>query len=210
MYTGDHYSKDDLDEGFAPNEEFRDVDLGYKFGAEDSYVSLLERAHAHSSVKKYDPAFCEIAFRMSRSGADNRRIAEALSVTRQTINNWQKTYPRFASAIKLGKIVAVANVADAAYKLATGYKVVKTKLFSVPQTSGGSAVEAHRYVDVVPPNQKSIEYFLNNRAPDEWSSSSTVDVKNNGGSFASAAAHLATEEILAQAAALDKVEEAGD
>ena len=64
----------------------------------------------------------------------------------------------------------VSQVEQSLMKLATGYTVTET----TKRISNGR-VFTETKTKQVPPNQKAIEYFLNNRAADKWSSSPGSD-----------------------------------
>lgn len=51
---------------------------------------------------KYRPEFCEIAVNFLSQGYTLTALAAELDVTRETIDQWRKTYPEFGTAIHKG------------------------------------------------------------------------------------------------------------
>lgn len=72
----------------------------------------------------------------------------------------------------------ISEVEESLYKKAVGGTVTET----ATKISNGR-VRKETKIKQVQPNQRAIEYFLNNRAGDKWSSNPNGDV-NDGGKFA--------------------------
>ncbi len=48
---------------------------------------------------EYDPAFCEQVVEIAQEGAGLAEIAYRIGITRDTLNEWRKTYPDFSDAM---------------------------------------------------------------------------------------------------------------
>jgi hypothetical protein len=108
---------------------------------------------------------------MCRRGATDGEIAEALSVTRFTIVNWQARYPDFAEAFKLGREPATDRVERSAYERAVGYTFDSEKIVVVNKKVERVAIREH-----IPPDPGAQQYWLNNRRRQEWASRNQVEV----------------------------------
>lgn len=51
---------------------------------------------------KYDPAMCEMVIALGADGITLAGMADALDVSRDTVNEWRKEHPEFSAAIKRG------------------------------------------------------------------------------------------------------------
>lgn len=112
---------------------------------------------------KFDPAICRHAEKLCRLGATDREIAEFFEVDERTLNRWKTAHPDFCQALKRGKTLADANVADRLYMRATGYRHIAFKMF---QSEG--QVITKRYVEHYAPDTTAAIFWLKNRRPDLW------------------------------------------
>jgi hypothetical protein len=69
----------------------------------------------------FKPEFCEIARKFCLLGATDEKLAEFFEVSVKTLNNWKGKYPEFVQALKDGKEIADAEVADSLFHRARGY-----------------------------------------------------------------------------------------
>lgn len=100
---------------------------------------------------------------MCRLGATDREVAEALNVTEKTLNTWKHAHPKFLQSLTLGKAASDQRVELSLYRKATGYSFEAVKIFC----SDGAVVEVP-YIEHVPPSDRAIEYWLNNRKRKKW------------------------------------------
>ena len=70
----------------------------------------------------YRDEFVELAYQLSLLGATDAQMADAMNVDESTINNWKKAHVEFFEALKKGKTIADAEVAQALYHRALGYE----------------------------------------------------------------------------------------
>jgi hypothetical protein len=210
--------EDELEEFYdlEPMEFEADEQSGYHFGDEKKYLSIAEslaKDGRDASGKEnpdmvYRPEYAQVAYELCRAGATDKGLAEAFAVVPSTITAWKKKYPRFGAMTRGGKIFGNLNVVNSAYKSATGFKIKTEKLISVPLGMGmGSDVERHTVTEYIPPNPRMVQYWLNNRDPDNWSDKSTIDMKNNGGSFSGEASQMSNAELAQRAADIRTLED---
>jgi hypothetical protein len=112
---------------------------------------------------KYDNKFAEQAKLLCRLGATNPELAEFFEVVVSTIHDWRAAHPEFHEAIRQGKEMADARVANALFHRAVGYKHKALKFFAHEGTSW-----SEEYVEHYPPDAASCIFWLKNRRPDLW------------------------------------------
>lgn len=145
----------------------------------------------------YNPDYVPQVEKFCRLGATNPEIADFLGVSGQTINVWSNKYPDFADAIKRGKALADANVADALYRRATGWQHEAVKIFADPKT--GSEMQV-KYIEHYPPDTVACIFWLKNRAPDRWKDKRNTEISGpNGGSIKQDVAMSPADAYLALA-----------
>lgn len=114
---------------------------------------------------RYRPEFSRQAGVLCRLGATDEDLADVFNVSRRTICRWKRARPEFRHALKNGKLVADANVAEALYRRAVGYSHQSVKIAASPD---GQHV-AIPYVRNYPPDTTAAIFWLKNRRPGEWS-----------------------------------------
>jgi hypothetical protein len=113
---------------------------------------------------KYKTEYCEQATKLCRLGATDEELADFFEVNTDTIYEWQKVHPEFSEALKKGKLLADAEVADKLYQRAIGY-IGKTTKFATyeGQISDSMEVEEH-----YPPDTTAAIFWLKNRQRKKW------------------------------------------
>ena len=112
---------------------------------------------------KYQPEFAKQAVKLCRLGATDAELANFFEVSVNTIDNWKKAYPDFLGALKNGKDLADAEVANKLFKRATGYSHKAVKIFN----NMGSIVTKD-YIERYPPDTTACIFWLKNRQPAKW------------------------------------------
>ena len=122
----------------------------------------------------YKPEYDEQARKLCLLGAIDTDLADFFNVVEKTIYNWKDDQPSFLQAIKDGKQLANANVADRLYKRATGYSHAEDKIFNnqgeemiVPTTK--------HYA----PDTTACIFWLKNRAPEQWRDKQEIESSGN-------------------------------
>ena len=105
---------------------------------------------------------------VAMKGASDDEIADMFNVSREVFQKWRKAYPSFNDAVMSGRTRADTEVVVSLYKRATGYDYEET----VP-TKSGKCVLVKKHA---PPDVGAQQYWLNNRQPDNWRSSSTKHI----------------------------------
>ena len=122
----------------------------------------------------YKKEYARIAKSLALLGATDSEIADALGVCERTINNWKKSHKEFFAALKEGKIIADANVADSLYNRALGYSHPELKVFNNMGEIVTFECEKH-----YPPDPTSAIFWLKNRQPALWRDKQVEETKSD-------------------------------
>lgn len=139
---------------------------------QEGWTKRVKRKSNAGAPTKYDPDFCEQARRLCLLGATNEELAEAFRVSVATIDLWIKKHIQFSIAIKEGRVVADARVAERLYQRAMGYehdseeiKVINDEVVRVP------------VIKHYPPDTGAAFIWLKNRRPQSWKDKVEIDQK---------------------------------
>lgn len=122
---------------------------------------------------KYKPEFARFAQKMTKLGATDIEIADALEINVATLYRWSASNKQFCESLKLGKAESDKRVERSLYVRATGYEHDEVDIRVV----GGLIVETpiRKYY---PPDATSCIFWLKNRKPAEWREK--VDYEHSG------------------------------
>lgn len=111
----------------------------------------------------YKPEFAEQAKKLCLLGATDKELADFFEVVESTINLWKVTHLEFSEAIKAGKDLADAEVAEKLYRRATGYSHadVDIKMYE------GQIIETS-LTKHYPPDTAAAIIWLKNRQKTKW------------------------------------------
>ena len=112
---------------------------------------------------RFNPDHSDLARKFCMLGATDDDLARLLEVPRESIDACLAEVPEFAAAVKAGRDVADATVADRLYARAIGYSHEATKVFN----NRGEIIR-ETYVEHYPPDVSACIFWLRNRRP-EWS-----------------------------------------
>ena len=85
-------------------------------------TSKPDAAEKERSSSKYDPKFCDVIVKEMKEGASRYAAAAACGVSNMTLWRWEKKYPEFAAALKLGETLSQAWWEDIGRKFVSGKK----------------------------------------------------------------------------------------
>ena len=118
----------------------------------------------------FDERFIRQAYQLCLLGATDAQIADFFGVCETTINTWKTQHQEFSEALKRGKFIADANVAESLYRKACGYshedtenKVVNGEIVKVPITKH------------YPPDTTACIFWLKNRQRKIWRDKQEVE-----------------------------------
>ena len=113
-------------------------------------------------IPRFTPAHADLARKLCMLGANDDDLARLLEVPRAAIDAWHAEVPAFAAAVKAGREVADATVAERLYARAIGYEHEVEKIFS----NKGEIVR-ESYVERYPPDVSACIFWLRARRA-EW------------------------------------------
>jgi hypothetical protein len=126
-------------------------------------IEMTDETNRPGRPTKYRPEMAEQAEKLCRLGATDAEIADFFEVAESTVNNWKDAHPEFSEALKKGKALADAEVADKLYRRALGYSHDEEKLF----LSEGQVIRAAT-VKHYPPDTTACIFWLKNRQSGRW------------------------------------------
>ena len=112
---------------------------------------------------KYREEFAEQAYKFCLLGADDERLAQLFGVHVAQIHRWKLRHPAFRDALKNGKAVADATVAESLYKRATGYSHPDTDIRVIDGKIVMTPITKH-----YPPDTLAALSWMHNRQPEAW------------------------------------------
>ena len=112
---------------------------------------------------KYKTEFAEQARKLCVLGATDKQLSDFFEVSESTINKWKLDFPEFSESLKLGKLIADAEVADKLYQRATGYSHPEVKVFN-----NQGEIVTHECVKHYAPDPTAAIFWLKNRQSDKW------------------------------------------
>lgn len=117
---------------------------------------------------EYREEFADTAYKLCLLGATDVEIADILGFSEQTINNWKEKHEDFYLALKRGKAIADANVADRLYQRALGFEHDEEEIKTVTIPGGGSEIVRVPTRKIYAPDPTSAIFWLKNRQPSKW------------------------------------------
>ena len=132
--------------------------------------------HPGGRPTKYRDEFPAQAKKLCRLGATDEEMADFFEVHVDTIYEWKLVHSEFSDAIKKGKVLADAVIADSLYHRAKGYSHPAVKILSV-----ASEVQEVPYTEHYPPDTVAAIFWLKNRQPAKWRDKQEVQHTGPGG-----------------------------
>jgi len=117
---------------------------------------------------KYHERFDEEVFKLCLLGATDEEIASFFNISTTCLTNWKKKYPKFMASIRAGKTEADTEVAKSLYESATGFKITKEIAVKVKKGKGIEELEKITVEEQMPPDYRSISFWLRNRQPEKF------------------------------------------
>ncbi len=112
----------------------------------------------------YRAEYDEQAYKLSLLGMTDKMMAEFFEVAESTIYLWKQKQPSFSEALKKGKAIADAEIAQTLYKRAFGYEFTEVK--EVESEKDGIRHEEVR--KHIPGDTTAMIFWLKNRQPKLW------------------------------------------
>lgn len=162
---------DSLKSNFDPSRARDQKFIGYQLEQIDQHlgglVDVIGVDSGHETLgnaSKYNPAFARVAYNIALLGGTPKSLAEILNVSEQTVYNWLKTHNDFHIAWYGGKDFADANVVQALYKRAVGWR---EEVEESRTDKDGNVLTAEKVL-VFAPDVQAQMFWLKNRQPLSW------------------------------------------
>ena len=126
--------------------------------------SKPSRAKRPGPCSSYQAEYAEQARKLCLLlGADDQELARFFDVPPATLQEWLAAVPEFAAAVRAGRTLADADVADRLWRRAVGYSHDAVRIFS----HQGKALEV-AYTEHYPPDTTACLFWLKSRQPERW------------------------------------------
>lgn len=119
----------------------------------------------------YKEEYCDLAYKFCLLGATNEELAKNFDVAESTLNEWIANKEEFSDAVRRGKEIADAEVANSFYNRAKGYDLPSEKVFQYE----GDIIRA-KTITHYPSDPGAALNWLKNRQPKKWRDKTEVDV----------------------------------
>lgn len=119
---------------------------------------------------KYKPEYAEMARKVSLLGTTNQQLADFFEVGIATIDRWLAEHRDFRCAVKEGREIADAKVADSLFRRATGYEHLEDDIRAV----NGEIVITPTVKRYAPDTTAAI-FWLKNRQREQWRDKQEVE-----------------------------------
>ena len=136
--------------------------------------------------QRYGPEFLRRAAEMSES---DEEIALRCGIEPSTFRLWQKKYPEFDEAVRLGKSESDFLVIQALHKRAVGFNVGVQKTYKLKRVDydpdTGKKLREYEELAVgadesyIPADVRATSFWLKNRQPERWSDKPEGAVTDN-------------------------------
>lgn len=113
---------------------------------------------------RYKKEYDELARNYCLLGATNEKLAELFGVTTTTIDNWLKAHKSFLGAVKDGREIADATVAQSLFHRAKGYSHREDKIFCNKDGDVTTVETVKHYA----PDTTACIFWLKNRQREDW------------------------------------------
>ena len=132
---------------------------------------------ANGRPSDYHPEYANEVTKLYLLGATNEQVCEIYEISKPTFYSWQKKYPNFKAAIRAGKLMADAEVANGLYQRAVGAVTEdwRETLDKDGQITNLKSTKQH------PPETHAAKWWLKNRQPEIWKES--IEVEDSLGAF---------------------------
>ena len=123
----------------------------------------------------YKEEYADQAYNLTLMGADNPGLAMAFGVATSTIDNWISKKPEFMGAIRKGKDIADAEIANSLYHRAKGYSHPDVDIRVIAGEIVETAIIKH-----YPPDTAAAFIWLKNRQRKYWRDRPESEVNEKG------------------------------
>lgn len=125
---------------------------------------------------KFQPEFVEQARKLCLLGATDVEMADFFGCHETTFYDWKLAHPDFADALRAGKLIADATIADSLYQRAKGYSHPDVHVSSYEGQVTLTPITKH-----YPPDTPAASLWLGNRQPKLWRNKQDIELTGKDG-----------------------------
>lgn len=129
-------------------------------------------------LSKYLPSYAKQAEKLCLLGATDKELGDFFEIGEATINRWKHDFPEFGKALKRGKSIADANVAERLYQRALGFEHDSEEIHVIDKN-----VVRVKVRKIYPPDTTACIFWLKNRKYDTWRDRFNQDLTSQGKSI---------------------------
>ncbi len=133
----------------------------------------LPPSQAVGAPTEYKERYARDAKALCLLGAKDAELANHMGIDIQTLYDWREKHSSFAQAIKDGRVIGDAHVAESLYHRAIGACHKATKIFLPP---GSREPVYATYTEELPPDTAAAFIWLKNRRPQDWRDKKELDI----------------------------------
>lgn len=170
-------------------EGLTDIQMAEKLGIHEWTLRDYKKKHEELAKVLERPTYWELKVQprlvdikeWCREGATNADIATRLGISEGLWYEYINKYPILDEFVSLGRCVTNAEVEKSLYKLCTGYEFEEIKTIVEETANGKKRTRIEKTKKYVPPSTQAIQFYLKNRAPDQWNDKRELilDTKDN-------------------------------
>ena len=114
----------------------------------------------------------------ARDGLTYEQIAKNIGISRQTLHEWERTYPDISDALKKGREVVIRELENALIKRAKGYEY-EEEIYEC--NKDGAMVLMRKVTKVVQPDTTALIFALKNMDSANWRDKKEMELSGNVG-----------------------------
>lgn len=122
---------------------------------------------------KLTPQLIDMAIKLREEGMSIKKISELLCIDESTLyirEDWKALRKEMNNIKDIQEMKNAIKVKESLYKLATFHTVTKKTIYA---DANGNISQVVTVKEQKQPNEKAIEYYLNNKCPDEFKTNPT-------------------------------------
>lgn len=155
--------------------------MGTKAAKKSKKKATVKATAKVGRPSSYKVSFNDQAEKLCKLGATDTEMAEFFGCAESTLNLWKLEHPEFSEAIKRGKMLADASIAERLYQRAMGFEHDSEEI-KVVSIGGGEGSEVVRVPvkKIYPPDSTAAIFWLKNRQRSKWGDKAEVDITSKG------------------------------
>ncbi len=111
----------------------------------------------------------------ARDGATDEILAEFMGISRSTLSEWKKKFPKISDTLKKGKDIVDRQVENALLKNALGYEYEEVNTFITQDENGNTQKKIQKVKRYQRPDTTAQIFWLKNRKPTDWREKQNIE-----------------------------------